>query len=152
MSKEGDATRIFVPKHGGKLGAGFSKKDVIDSYIHPGRRTDGSQTPAHWITELADTRKAILLCSFCRQKFDFKKHKYRKNYTPDPTGVTSGYVCNGQCDACKQPTEHMGGGVLFIAEDYWEQICVDPQVARINARMAWRKHPARRTLKPFKRI
>lgn len=131
-------TRIFIPKHG-KLGQGFSRADIIDSMAHPGRRTSarGYQSPASWITELADGRKAILLCQICDAKFSASKNKYRLNYTPDPTGATSGYVCNGMCDACKEQTVNLGGGKLWIAEEYWAEVSVDPQVARRNARMAW---------------
>lgn len=133
--------QIFVPKYGQRLGQGFTKSEVLDSFIHPGRRTkaNGYQSPASWITELADTRKAIQLCNVCASHFNPKRNHFRVRYVPDSSGATSGYVCNGQCDGCKERTENMGGGKLFLPEELWEAVSNDPQEARIRARMAWGK-------------
>jgi len=129
----------FVPKYG-KLGQGFKKWEIIDSFAHPGRRTTakGYQSPATWITELADTRKAILLCSLCDRKFDASSFKYLLRYTRDPSGITNGSVCNGMCDACKQPTADLGQGKLWVAAELWDSVSTNPQQARINQRMAWK--------------
>jgi len=129
---------ILLSKYGGKLGEGFSKREKIDSMAFPGRRHDGVQTAATFIADLSDTRTAILLCSFCQPRFNFRKNKYRAKFTADPTGITDGYLKNGQCEACGQMTQNAGGGKLFIAEDYWEQVSQDPGEARANARMAWK--------------
>jgi hypothetical protein len=131
------AATIIIPKYGGKPGEGFSKAEKLKSVEWRGRRTDGSQSAASMICDLADNRTAILLCSFCRTNFNFRRNKYRVQYIPDPTGRTDGYIANGRCDACHQPTENTGGGKLYIAEEYWEQVSQDPQAARIAARNAW---------------
>jgi hypothetical protein len=130
-----------VPKHT-KLGVGFSKEEIRDSFEHPGRRTDprrGYQSPAGWLGDLSDARKVIILCSFCRTKFNPKRNKYRKLYVPDSSGKTDGYTANGKCDACKGQTANIGGGTIFISEETWEQVSMDPQEARRNARAAWRQ-------------
>lgn len=135
-----DSVRIFIPKYGKALGKGFSRAEIFDSFAHPGRRTTakGYTSPASWITELSDTRKAILLCSVCDRKFDSGHMKYRLRYTRDPSGVTDGSLCNGQCDACKQPSADLGGGKMWVPEELWEAVSIDPEQARINNRMAWR--------------
>ena len=75
-------------------------------------------------------RHPVLLCSFCRIKFNPKRHQYRRYYSPDHTGTTSGYEVNGQCDACKEQTVNMGKGVMFVAEEVYPQICIDPNAAK----------------------
>ena len=128
---------IAVPIHG-KLGAGFNRAEKRAAEEHPGRRVDGSQSAATWITSLADLKKTIILCSFCRQNFNYKKNHYRKLYIADPTGHTDGYAANGKCDACKQMTVNCGGGTAFIHETLYNQVCQDPMEARRKARAAAR--------------
>jgi hypothetical protein len=129
---------IAVP-HGSKLGEGFSKRARFEGdALHPGRRTDGRQSAATWITTLTDTGKVILLCSWCRPKFNPRRHGYRRFFSPDTSGRTDGFVSNGMCDACKSQTAlSPGGGTSFIREDYYQQVCQDPATARRNARRAW---------------
>ena len=127
---------VVVPKYH-KLGEGFSKKEKMKAREHGGRQTNpqkGYQSGASWVGDLADLRKAILLCSWCKSKFNPRRNRYRRNYVPDPTGVTDGYQTNGTCDVCKGQTVNMGGGTLFIAEEHWEQVSVDPG----EARRSWR--------------
>ena len=149
-NRQAHQSRIFIPKYGGKLGEGFSKREVIDSFAHPGRRRDGTQIAGAWITELSDTRTAILLCSFCQPKFNPRRNKYRAKFTGDPTGLTDGYMSNGRCDDCGEMTQNRGGGKLFIAEEYWEQISQDPGQVRAERRLnvgrprQWFKHIFRR--------
>ena len=101
---------------------------------HPGRRTDGSQSAASWIADLTDLQKTILLCSFCRPHFNYKKNRYRRMYVADLSGHTDGYSVNGKCDACKQMTANCGGGAAFIHESIYDQVCQDPLDARRKAR------------------
>lgn len=130
---------IIVPAHA-KLGQGFTKQQVADSLEHPGRRTDGSQSAAHWVMNLTDLGKLIILCSFCRAKFNPRKHGYRKFYMADPSMKTDGYAANGKCDACKQPTVNCGGGTAYVAEQTYQTVCIDPvdqrRLARQRARAA----------------
>lgn len=131
----------LIPKYS-KLGEGFSRKEKAQADEHPGRRTDGSQSAASWIVDLVSLRKTILLCSFCRPKFNPRKHNYRKLYIPDPTGHTDGYAANGLCDSCKQRTENCGGGTAFVHEEIYSLTCIDPVVARRNARAHAKAHSA----------
>jgi hypothetical protein len=131
---------VVVPKYH-KVGEGFSKAEKLKAFEHKGRQTNpkrGYLSPAGWITELADGRHAILLCSWCRRKFNPRKNKYRNRYVPDPTGKTDGYLANGNCDGCQQRTELMGGGTIFVAEEYWLQIGLDPSEARRRYNQRWK--------------
>jgi hypothetical protein len=136
-------TLIAVPKHE-KLGEGFSPREQFDSLVHPGRRIDGSQNAANWIDDLVSLRKFVLLCSYCRVKFNPRKHGYRKFYCADVTGMTDGYQTNGKCDGCKQLTINCGGGTGFVHEAEYSKTCQDPMDARRKARAragamsAWR--------------
>jgi hypothetical protein len=133
---------VLVPKHGSKPGEGYSKREILFGSIHPGRRTTakGHQSPASWILDLIELRKPVILCGFCQHEFDPRHFRYRKFFCPDPSGTTSGYITNGKCAACKGETMHVSpGGVMFVAEEVYGLICIDPQEARRNARAAWKK-------------
>jgi hypothetical protein len=131
-------TVIAVPKYG-KLGQGFSKLELARDKEHPGRRTDGSQSAASWVGDLASGRKVVLLCSWCRGKFNPRKNGYRRLYTPDQSGRTSGYEANGMCDGCKQQTVlSPGGGTAYVSEETYNQVSQDPAEARRKARAKWR--------------
>lgn len=132
---------VIVPKYA-KLGEGFSKIEKLQAMEHPGRQTNphkGYQTPAGWLDDLGALKKCILLCDFCRIKWNPRTHHYRPMFVPDPSGATDGYKCNGKCDACKEFTERMGGGRAFVHEEEYAKLCVDPKIARRNARAAWGK-------------
>lgn len=130
-----DAPAILIPRYG-KLGEGFSQREKAKANEHPGRRTTirGYQSPASWISDLTDLKKLIILCPFCRVKFNPRKHGYRKYYCPDVTMVTDGYAVNGQCDGCKQMTVNCGGGTGFIHESEYLKVCIDPISAKRAAR------------------
>ena len=125
---------IFTPQQ-------WTQKDVARSHEHPGRRTQtsGYKSPAAWISDLSELKKIVLLCSFCRTKWNPRKHGYRKYYVPDATGKSDGYTHGGMCDGCKQRTENTGGGTAFIHESTFELSCIDPGAARARARAKWRQ-------------
>lgn len=134
-------TVVLVPKYA-KIGEGFSRREQQQSLEHPGRRTNGTQSAATWITGLKDAQKIILLCSWCRGKFNPRDNGYRRFYVPDATGKTDGYASNGQCDACKQMTINTpGGGTAFVSEATYNLVCTDPvdarRKARLRANSAW---------------
>ena len=111
----------FVWKHG-KAGEGFSQKEIGDSLLHPGRRTNshGYQSAASWIDELGQRRQLIILCPFCRPKFNYKKLHYVKFYVNDITGRTDGTTVTGKCDDCKEMRADCTG---FIYEEYYSEVC-----------------------------
>ncbi|MAH45610.1 hypothetical protein CMI37_07260 [Candidatus Pacearchaeota archaeon] len=125
-----------VPKYH-RLGEGFNKREHLKAMEHSGRRTKahGYQSAASWITEKTDGRKGILLCKWCDHKFNPKRNKYRKRFVPDPSGVTSGFMANGMCNDCKQPTVNCGGGTFYVAEELWAKVSMDPA----EARRRWRQ-------------
>jgi hypothetical protein len=123
---------IVVPKYH-RIGEGFSKAEKLKALEHSGRQTNpkkGYQSGASWVGDLADLRKAILLCSWCKGRFNPRRNKYRRHYVPDPTGVTDGYQHNGTCDVCKCQTINNGGGTFYVAEEHWKDLSVDPGEAR----------------------
>jgi hypothetical protein len=126
---------VLVPKNA-KLGHGFTVKQQREGDEHPGRRTDGTQSAAHWVGNLVDLKKTVLLCSFCRANFNPRKNHYRRMYIADPSGHTDGYAVNGKCDACKQMTVNCGGGTAFVHESLYNVVCQDPIDARRKARAA----------------
>lgn len=136
------STVVLVPAHA-RLGEGFSRQERLKAREHPGRRIDGHQTAASWISDLVALKKCVLLCSFCRPWFNPKRYGYRRFYSPDLTGKTDGYQVNGRCDRCKQHTVLIpGGGTEFIAEETYSLVCIDPLDARRKARAAARRMTA----------
>ncbi len=134
---------VIVPKHD-KLGEGFSTKEKLKAMEHPGRQTNpmfGYQSPAFWIDDLCELKKIIVLCKVCRVHWNHRKHGYRKMFVPDTSGRSDGYQANGWCDACKQFTANMGGGTAYVSEEEYSKVCIDPVVARRNARAAWKEKP-----------
>jgi len=128
----------LIPKHD-RLGKGFSKNEVLKSQIHPGRNVKAGQSAASWIVDLTSLRKPVLLCTFCRGKFDASYYNYRRYFSPDLSGKSSGFVVNGRCDACKEETANTpGGGTMFICEETYHLNCIDPSESRRRARQAWR--------------
>ncbi len=135
---------ILVPKYA-KLGKGFTTKEVVKSFEHPGRQTNpskGYQSPAFYLDDLGALKKCILLCNVCRAKWNPRTHHYRAMYVADVSGKTDGYSSNGWCDACKEFTANVGGGKAFVHEEEYAKICIDPKIARRNARAAWGEHHA----------
>lgn len=127
---------VIVPKYA-KVGVGYSRPEQAKALEHPGRRPDGVQTAASWVTELTDRRKVLILCSFCAPKFNPRRHGYRRFYNPDHTGITPGHAVNGICDGCRQPTVLVGGGGTgYISEETYRLVCTDPVDARRRARAA----------------
>jgi len=130
---------VAVPKYH-RIGEGFSPREKLQALEHPGRRTNGTQSAATWITSLTDLRKSIILCAaFCAPKFNPRRHGYRKLYMPDMAGATDGYTHNGRCDNCKQSTALLpGGGRTFVPDEVYRLTCIDPLDARRKARAASR--------------
>ncbi len=125
---------VIVPAHA-RLGQGFNRQEIAKADEHPGRRIDGSQSAAAWVGDLTDLQQTIILCSFCRVNFNPRKNHYRRLFVADHTGHTDGYQVNGKCDACKQFTINCGGGTGYVHEQFYNQVCQDPTVARRNARI-----------------
>lgn len=130
---------VIVPR-GAKLGEGFSKAEQLQSQEHPGRQTNsrrGYQSASTWVDHLIQLRKPVILCGFCRHKFDPKHARYRRFFCLDSNGQ-NGYGMKGQCDDCKELTDRTpGGGTMFISEESYPQICQEPvtQYRSMRARM-----------------
>lgn len=116
----------------GRLGQGFSRRERHETHVHPGRRTDGTQSAASWLSDLTDLRKLVLLCAFCQPKFNPGRHRYRVWYSPDWSGTTDPWSANGVCDRCK--TRIYRGGRAYVAEEIYALVCLDPVSQRRASR------------------
>lgn len=127
---------VVIPKHA-KLGEGFSRAEKLASQevkpLHGGKIAQGR---ACWLDDLITLRKVVILCDFCRAKFNPRRFGYRRVYVPDSSGKSDGYTVNGYCDWCKNNTAIMGGGAAFQPEELYKLTTVDPTVARREARAA----------------
>ena len=125
----------FVPR-GASLGKGFTDAEkTAGMEIHPDHRASKGKSAASWITDLLSLRKVLILCPFCRVKFNPRHYSYRRVFVPDATGKTDGYSVNGDCDGCGIFTANVGGGgTAFQAEEDYLKTHIDPTVARRQAR------------------
>ena len=139
---------IAIPKHGPKLGEGFSQEEKLKAIeIH--RQTDpkrGYQTPAAFVSALASLHKIIILCSFCRPKFNPRKNHYRNFVNPG----TRGMFFNGVCDGCGA----LGSHVAFIHEEEYPKVCIGADEARqrrVEARARWKEYSPSRFIEQNRR-
>lgn len=130
---------VIVPKYA-KLGEGFSRREILKSAEHPGRQINarrGYQSASTWIDHLLQLRKPVILCGYCRVKFTPKYVRYRRFFCLNSQGE-NGYRTDGRCDDCKEDTRRTpGGGTMFISEESYPEICLEPQIGRwsLRARM-----------------
>lgn len=126
---------VIVPKYH-RMGEGFSKREIAESFEHPGRRTNphGYQSPASWISDHVSLKKLIILCSFCRPYFNPRKYGYRRLFIPDSSGKTDGFGVNGKCIRCKIETANAGGGTGFTPEETYALSYVEPVTLRVEER------------------
>jgi len=124
----------FIPR-GAKLGVGYSKAEILQSQvIHPQHSAAKGQSSIGWLDSLITLKKVIILCSYCRGKFNPRKVGYRRVYVPDYTGKTDGYTVNGDCDSCRSFTPTAGGGTAYQPEELYALTHQDPVVARRQSR------------------
>ena len=129
----------FVPR-GEKLGKGFTKREQIaGTEVRPQHKAAKGQSRANWISDLLALRRILILCSYCREKFNPRKVNYRRVFVPDQTGKSDGYTVNGYCDGCNSWTPDVGGGTAFQPEEDYLATHVDPTVARRQARASARE-------------
>lgn len=69
--------------------------ELADAQAHPGRRHD--RLAGGYVDDLAELKKAILLCPVCRPKFDAMRAGYGHR-----RGVPSQAM--GDCDGCREVT------------------------------------------------
>jgi hypothetical protein len=124
----------FIPR-GQKLGEGFSKSEKLAAQaIHPQHSASKGQSRIGWLDSLLSLKKVVILCSWCRSKFNPRKANYRRVYVPDYTGKTDGYTVNGDCDYCGAFTAVAGGGTAYQPEELYFLTHQDPTEARRRSR------------------
>ena len=127
---------VLIPRYQ-KLGEGFSRREKLKALEHPGRQTNpqrGYQSAVSWISDLIALRKVIILCDFCRAKFNPRRFGYRRVDALDNDGKVLAHSVNGQCDACKGDTRLIGGGTGFQPEELYAQTHQDPCEAKRTAK------------------
>lgn len=108
-------THIAVPKHA-KLGQGFSSKERLKADEDPGR--PWNRVAGGWMADLAALKKFVMLCPFCRPKFNPKRCGYEV-WRQDTHSI-------GKCDGCKQMSTYLCG---FIHQEYHDTVG------------EWQRHP-----------
>ena len=89
-----------------------------DRLKHPGRPV--MQPHGGWVTDKAEMKKGLLLCSKCSPKFDPDAYHYYR---------TREFQVHGPCDACKRYAP-MNSATFFIHESFLGQNhgqCWNPQ-------------------------
>lgn len=81
------------------------KLKSIEDPGKPARRIAGG-----YCADLAALRKAIVLCSFCAHKFNYKGAHYRRE---------ADFHAVGRCDGCKA---HDIRCTLYVADETYEQV------------------------------
>lgn len=143
----------IVPKYH-RIGEGFSRVEKLQAAEHPGRQVNpqrGYQSASTWVTSLVSLRKPVILCGFCVHKFDPKYSNYRRFFCLD-SNAQNGYITNGRCDDCKEDTRRTPGqGTMYIPEETYPQICLEPGLARrsIRARVRTAGRSAYQFIKSF---
>jgi len=92
------------------------------------------QSRIGWLDSLLSLKKVVILCSWCRSKFNPRQYNYRRVYVPDYTGKTDGYTVNGDCDSCRSFTPNAGGGTAYQPEELYALTHQDPVQARRQSR------------------
>ena len=77
-----------------------------DRLKHPGRPVMNPH--GSWVTDKAEIKKGLLLCSKCSHKFDPKAYDYYR---------TREFLVHGPCDACKQYA-NTTSATFFIHESF----------------------------------
>ena len=98
----------------------WTKADRLQASEDRGRHW--KRVPGGYIGDLADLRKAIVLCSFCAHKFNHRQPKYRKE---------TDFQAVGRCDGCKA---HDIRCTLYVAEETYNQVRFTRADARAMAR------------------
>ena len=101
----------------------WTKAELLKAQEAPGRK-HGKPHGSH-VLELADLRKVVLLCPLCNSKFDYKRHRFRREN--EFRYVTS------TCDACKTLDIHCS---MYIAEETYSHVRSTAEERRALAR--WR--------------
>jgi hypothetical protein len=115
-----------------KLGEGFSKREILKASEDPGRRTKahGYTSASAAIDNRVAQRLGIVLCGYCRPKFNPKAVHYRRAWIPNGANIDP-YRTDGKCEDCKQLTINTpGGGVMWVAEEQYHHVFHEPSGMR----------------------
>jgi hypothetical protein len=103
----------------------WSKKELDKRCLHPGRKQ--GKPHGSFVIDLADLRKMVLLCPGCNNKFDYKRHKFRKE-KEFPEVI-------GKCDACRTIDMYCS---MYIAEELYTQARSTAEDRRNRHRTFWK--------------
>ena len=102
------------------------KAEQLKYMEHPGRRP--GKPHGSYVIDLADLRKVVVLCPLCNSKFDWKRHRFRKE-------KEFPYVVS-KCDACKTTDSYCS---MYIAEESYKKVRSTAEDRRAEAKAFWKK-------------
>lgn len=106
----------------------WTKRELDKAREHTGRKH--GKPHGSYIVDLADLRKVVLLCPICNSKFDYKRHRFRRENE-------FRYVI-ANCDACKTLDTHCS---MYIAEETYSTVRSTAEERRALAK--WREKQIR---------
>lgn len=107
----------------------FTKKDHLRSLEADPRRH--GKPHGSYVVDLADLRKTVLLCPMCNSKFDWKRHRFRKE-------KEFPYVM-AKCDACLTQDAYCS---MYVAEETYTTVRSTAQDRR-EQRRRWLQQQAK---------
>lgn len=103
----------------------FTAADLRTPQEHEGRRR--GKPHGSYVVDLADLRKVVVLCPLCNSKFDWKRHRFRKE-------KEFPYVV-AKCDACKTQDAYCS---MYVAEENYTKVRSTAEDRREEARKFWK--------------
>lgn len=103
----------------------WTKEKLRRPVEHDGRRH--GKPHGSYVIDLADLRKVVVLCPLCNSKFDWKRHRFRKE-------KEFPYVV-AKCDACKTQDSYCS---MYVAEEDYTKVRSTAEDRREEARKFWK--------------
>lgn len=103
----------------------YTAAELDKNREHPGRRH--GKPHGSYVIDLADLRKVVILCPLCNSKFDWKRHRFRKE-KEFPCVVS-------KCDACKTTDSYCS---MYIADETYTKVRSTAEDRRAEAKAFWK--------------
>ena len=104
----------------------YTQQQIAESYAVKGRPK--GRTPSSHVDDMVALRKLVLLCDFCRPKWNPRKDHYEL-YQKIPVA--------GNCDACG---DHVWTGTAFIPEINHDALIYESPIAARRRRGRWSRN------------
>jgi hypothetical protein len=103
----------------------YTRAELDKNQEHSGRRH--GKPHGSYVIDLADLRKVVILCPACNSKFDWKRHRFRKE-------KEFPYVVS-KCDACKVTDSYCS---MYIADETYTKVRSTAEDRRAEAKAFWK--------------